>query len=81
LQVFNYSNPEELLMAEKYRNAEVPFKVFGVPEIEAVAEKWTDKYLTTKMMGPKIHFKVFKTRTTLGKRGVVVVGGGRVVVL
>jgi hypothetical protein len=59
LQVFNYSNPEERMMAEAYRNAEVPFKVFGTPEIEAVAEKWTDKYLGTHMRGPNIHYKVF----------------------
>ncbi|KAJ1448826.1 cupin-like domain-containing protein [Pelagophyceae sp. CCMP2097] len=32
-------------MAEAYRDAEVPFKVFGVPDIEAVRRSWTDAYL------------------------------------
>ena len=36
-------------MAEAYRNAEVPFKVFAVPDIEAVTEKWTDDYLSRNM--------------------------------
>jgi hypothetical protein len=29
LQVFNYSDEKEFLMAETYRNAEVPFKVYA----------------------------------------------------
>jgi len=58
LQVFNYSNPEERLMAEAYRNAEVPFKVFGIPEMEMVVDKWTDTYLSRKMEGPNINYKV-----------------------
>jgi len=57
-QVFNYSNPEERLMAEAYRNAEVPFKVFGIPEMETVVDKWTDTYLSRKMEGPNINYKV-----------------------
>jgi len=45
LQVLNYSDPRERKMAESYRNMEVPFKVFDVPDIEVVRDKWTDGYL------------------------------------
>ena len=58
LQVFNYSDPFERAVAEKYRNAEVPFKVYGVPDVEAVSEKWTDEYLLKHMDDPKISYKV-----------------------
>jgi len=42
---FNYSDPSERAMAEEYRNAEVPFKLYDVPEFARVADKWTDAYL------------------------------------
>jgi len=57
-QVFNYSDPAQRAMAEKYRNAEVPFKVFGVPDIEAVTEKWTDAYLEEHMNSKRMNYKV-----------------------
>ena len=45
LQVLNYSDARERRMAESYRNMELPFKIFGVPDIETVRDKWTDGYL------------------------------------
>ena len=45
LQVLNYSDARERRMAESYRNMELPFKIFDVPDVEAVRDKWTDGYL------------------------------------
>ena len=45
LQHFNYSDPAERAMAAKYRDAELPFKLFGVPEFAEVSRLWTDEYL------------------------------------
>lgn len=45
LQHFDYSKPEERAMAQKYRDEEVPFKLYNVPEVDAVSLKWTDEYL------------------------------------
>jgi hypothetical protein len=61
-QVFNYSDPFERAVAAKYRDAEVPFKVYGVPDVEAVTQKWTDEYLLKHMDDPKIGYKVKKKR-------------------
>lgn len=46
---FNYSDPVERAMAEGYRNAEVPFKLYDVPEFAQVSIKWTDAYLGSAM--------------------------------
>lgn len=46
LMHFNYSNPVERAMAEKYRNAEIPFKVYDVPHFDETSEKWSDEYLS-----------------------------------
>lgn len=45
LQHFDYGNPVERAMAERYRNAELPFKLFNVSEFTHVAHLWTDEYL------------------------------------
>lgn len=45
LQHFNYSDPAERAAAEAFRNAELPFKVYGVPELDRVTARWTDGYL------------------------------------
>ena len=45
LQHFNFSNPDEMDAALKFRDAELPFKVFNVPEFDSVVDKWTDDYL------------------------------------
>ena len=55
LQHFNYSNPVERGYAEKFRNAEVPFKLYDVPEFAAVAALWTDEYLLENLQGHEQH--------------------------
>ena len=45
LQHFDYGNPVERAMAEKYRNAELPFKLFNVSDMDEVANKWSNEYL------------------------------------
>lgn len=47
LQHFNYSDDRERAMAANFRNHEVPFKVYNVPEFERVRSKWSDDYLTS----------------------------------
>lgn len=46
LQHFNYSDPSQRLLAEKYRRAELPFKVYDVPIFNNVSRMWTDEYLS-----------------------------------
>jgi hypothetical protein len=43
---FNYSNPVERAAALKYRNAELPFKLYDVPEVTAAGIQWTDDYVS-----------------------------------
>jgi hypothetical protein len=43
---FNYSDPVELEAARKFRDAELPFKLYDVPEITDAGILWTDEYLT-----------------------------------
>jgi len=45
LQHFDYSEPAQRKMALAYRNAELPFKIYNVPEVDAVSLRWTDDYL------------------------------------
>jgi hypothetical protein len=40
---FNYSNPTERAAAERFRSAELPFKVYDVPDIPTAL--WTDEYV------------------------------------
>lgn len=47
LQHFNYSDDKERAMARNFRNHEVPFKLYDVPEFERVRKKWSDEYLTS----------------------------------
>jgi len=43
---FNYSNPEERAAALKFREAELPFKMYDVPEVTEAGLKWTDAYIS-----------------------------------
>jgi hypothetical protein len=45
LQHFNYSNPIERNIAQVYRDAEVPFKLYNVPEFDQTVALWSDGYL------------------------------------
>merc|ERR1712151_1043466 len=43
---FDYSNITERNAAIKFREKELPFKVYNVPEINAASSKWTDEYIS-----------------------------------
>lgn len=51
LQHFDYQNPDEVAAAVKYRDLELPFKVYNVPEVEAAGRKWTDEYVGSHFSG------------------------------
>ncbi|KAJ1421412.1 cupin-like domain-containing protein [Ochromonadaceae sp. CCMP2298] len=53
LQHFDYGDPAERAAAERFRNAELPFKLFNVTDFNRVAEKWTDRYLHNNLDGEK----------------------------
>lgn len=57
---FDYQNPQEMELALALRQAEVPFKVYNVPEFMEVGNKWTTNYL-------KKIFKKEGRRTTVEK--------------
>jgi len=46
LQHFDYTDPEQMEMAQRYRDLEFPFKLYNVPELLEANEKWTDDYLS-----------------------------------
>ncbi|CAH0473530.1 unnamed protein product [Peronospora belbahrii] len=54
---FNVSNPYELRLAQMFREMEVPFVAYGVPELLKASEQWTDEYLTEKLT-PTTPYKV-----------------------
>lgn len=56
LQHFNYSNEEERRIAEIFRNAELPFKLYDIPEVDGVTGLWTDEYLAERVgdVRPKV---------------------------
>ena len=49
LQHFNYSDLTQRKMAAAYRDAEVPFKLYDVPEFTQTSELWTDEYLASQL--------------------------------
>lgn len=51
LQHFNYGDPVEREMAAKYREAEMPFKLYNVSGFQETSNKWTDVYLNEKLEG------------------------------
>jgi hypothetical protein len=53
LQHFDYSNPHERLMAEKYRDNEVPFKIYNVPQFDNSIKKWSDDYLSNVLQSDR----------------------------
>ena len=38
-------------MARKFRDAELPFKLYGIPEVSAATKKWTDEYVAEQFDG------------------------------
>jgi len=51
LQHFDFLDPEQVQAATKYRDLELPFKVYNVPEVVAANSKWTDEYLAAHFNG------------------------------
>lgn len=49
---FNYSNPHELEMAKVYRDHNLPFKLYAIPELEAAGKKWSIDYLSSRLRNP-----------------------------
>ena len=45
LQHFNYSDLEQRAVAQKFRDADVPFKLYDIPEVDAATALWTDEYV------------------------------------
>ena len=37
----------ELEMSRKFRDVELPFKLYDIPELEAARVKWTDEYVAS----------------------------------
>jgi hypothetical protein len=48
---FDYTNPDDLKAAEKFRDAKLPFKLINVPEVVAAGQKWTDEYVAANFDG------------------------------
>ena len=44
---FDYTDPGQMEMALRFREAELPFKVYNVPEVVEAGRKWTDEYLAS----------------------------------
>ena len=61
LQHFDYNDPEQVAMALKFRDAELPFKVYNVPEVVAAGKKWTDEYVSSQFDA----FRRMKNKTGL----------------
>ena len=46
---FNYSCPTERAVAAEFLEAEMPFKLYNVPEFDEASRKWTDEYLVREL--------------------------------
>lgn len=51
LQHFDFQDPEQINAAVKYRDLELPFKVYNVPELTKANKKWTDEYVASNFNG------------------------------
>eukprot|EP00587_Corethron_hystrix_P004578 CAMPEP_0113298482 /NCGR_PEP_ID=MMETSP0010_2-20120614/908_1 /TAXON_ID=216773 ORGANISM="Corethron hystrix, Strain 308" /NCGR_SAMPLE_ID=MMETSP0010_2 /ASSEMBLY_ACC=CAM_ASM_000155 /LENGTH=410 /DNA_ID=CAMNT_0000151543 /DNA_START=308 /DNA_END=1540 /DNA_ORIENTATION=+ /assembly_acc=CAM_ASM_000155 len=51
LQHFEYSDPVQMEAARAFRDAEIPFKIVNVPDIEAAAQRWDVKYVGDMFAG------------------------------
>ncbi|TDH69559.1 hypothetical protein CCR75_005028 [Bremia lactucae] len=54
---FNVSDHNEFRLAQVFREMEVPFVTYGIPELTAASERWTDEYLM-KQLRATAQFKV-----------------------
>lgn len=44
------------------RNAEVPFKIHSIPDVDGATERWTDAYLTREMESSHMHYKIEESK-------------------
>ena len=49
LQHFNYSDHLEAQIAARFKGADVPFKLYNIPDIDRVSELWDDSYLISQI--------------------------------
>mmetsp|Transcript_30116 Transcript_30116/g.40201 ORF Transcript_30116/g.40201 Transcript_30116/m.40201 type:complete len:552 (+) Transcript_30116:117-1772(+) len=49
---FDYQNSEEMKIAVLFRNAELPFKIYNIPEVDLATKKWTDDYVGKEFHDP-----------------------------
>lgn len=81
LQHFDYGNPREREIAARYRDAEIPFKIYNVSEFNEVSHLWTDDYLSVELAKMKRrnsversksnHFLYWKGKKMKNKKGYV----------
>ncbi|KAL7478642.1 hypothetical protein ACHAW6_004396 [Cyclotella cf. meneghiniana] len=66
LQHFDYMSKWQMEAALKFRDLELPFKVYNVPEVIAAGRKWTDEYLS-EHFAKDDDFTPPKMRSTISK--------------
>ena len=69
LQHFDYNDPDQMAMALRFRDEELPFKVYNVPEVISAGMKWTDEYVSSQ-------FDAFRRKNTKNRLLDAVLGGG-----
>jgi hypothetical protein len=58
LPIFDFGNVTERAIAARYRDAEIPFKIFNLAEFDVVSSLWTDQYLEENIQKGKQAFTV-----------------------
>jgi hypothetical protein len=69
---FNYQNTTELQQAYNYREAELPFVVYNVPQVDEVVKKWSNIDYLHKKLGKKS----YRTETSKDNHFMYWHGGG-----
>ncbi|CEG35365.1 uncharacterized protein PHALS_09490 [Plasmopara halstedii] len=52
---FNISDPTEFRLAQMFREMEVPFVTYGIPELNAALKRWTDEYLMQQLTSTELY--------------------------
>ena len=60
-QTFDFSKPEELAEATRFRDQEVPFIIKNVPAVEEVVKKWNFHYLLSKLQQRQVKVEISKS--------------------
>lgn len=78
LQHFNFSDPVQREIALSFREAELPFKLYDVPNVNEVVKKWSNEYLASvlerdtainTLTSKNNHFQYWKKQKEGGKAG------------